>query len=442
MLFSKKDLKRLIIPLIIEQLLAVTIGIADTAMVSSCGEAAVSGISLVDSINFLLIMIFASVATGGSVVASQYIGKGEKWNANKVANQLEYCCLAISIVLAVLAISLRGVALRAIFGDIEPEVMANAQTYFLISALSYPFMAIYSAGAALFRSIGDSRTTMIISIVMNIVNVVGNAIAIFVLKAGVAGAATASLISRAVAAVIITILLMNPERPIHLDKIWKFEIKLKMIKQIMKIGIPNGLENSIFQIGKILTMSLVAGFGTASITANAVAGNLASFQIIPGQAIGLALMTVVGQSIGAKDFDGAKKYTKKLIMLAYVSTWVITVIMLLFHKNIISLYSLSDETATIMFELFLIHTISAVLIWPLSFTMPNSLRAASDAKFTMIVSLISMWVFRIGLSYIFTYTTDFGVKGIWIAMIADWIFRSILFTTRFASGKWKEKSFI
>lgn len=441
-MFSNKSLRNLILPLIIEQMLAVAIGIADTAMVSSVGESAVSGVSLVDSINFLLIMIFSSIATGGAVVASQYIGKGEKWNANIVAKQLEISVLFLSIIISAAAILFRDVALQVIFQDIAPDVMENARIYFFISALSYPFLAVYNAGAALFRSMGDSKTSMIISVGMNLINVAGNAITIYGFKLGVTGAASATLFSRIVGAVVITILLTNPTRVIHIDQIWKWEFKPKVIKNIMKLGIPNGIENSIFQIGKILTMSIVSGFGTASITANAVAGNLASLQIIPASAIGMAMLTVVGQCIGARDFEGAKQYTKKLIKLSYIATWIITVIMLLSHRALINLYTLSGETADIMMELFIIHAISAVVIWPLSFGLPNALRAASDVKYTMIASLVSMWVFRIGLSYVLVFGIGFGVFGIWIAMIVDWVFRSILFMGRFIRGKWKNKVYV
>lgn len=306
-MFSNKDLRKLIIPLVIEQLLAVTIGMADTVMVSSCGEAAVSGISLVDSINFLLITLFSSLATGGAVIASQYIGRGDHKSASLAAKQLFYASLALSAVLGVIAVFFRRPVLNMVFGSIEADVMAHAQIYFLLSAISYPFLAVYNAGAALFRSMGDSRTTMLISILMNTINIVGNAILIYGFQMAAAGAAAASLVSRAVGAIIITVLLLNPRRIIFYDKLHKPEIHLSMLKSILQIGVPNGLENSIFQIGKILVASIVSGFGTISITANAVAGNLASLQVIPGMALGMAMITVVGQCIGAKDYEAVKK---------------------------------------------------------------------------------------------------------------------------------------
>lgn len=440
--FSNKALRNLIIPLIIEQLLAVAIGVADTVMVSSCGEAAVSGISLVDSLNFLLIMIFSSLATGGAVICSQYIGRGDKNNANLAAKQLFYSILFLSLLVSAVAIVFRTASLRLIFGSIEADVMRNAKIYFLLSALSYPFLGMYNAGAALFRAMGDSKTSMYISVLMNCINVVGNAIGIFALKLGVTGAASATLLSRVVGAVIITVLLLNKQRIVYYDNLKKPEFKWSIIKSILQIGVPNGLENGIFQIGKILVSSIVAGFGTVSITANAIAGNLASIQIIPGSAIGMAMLTVVGQCVGAKNYDDVKKYTKKLMMLTFIVTWVMTAFMLLFSDAILSFYALSPETTELTKDVFLVHGICAVIFWPFAFTLPNALRAANDVRFTMFVSLFSMWTFRIAFSYVLAIYCNMGVVGIWVAMCIDWVCRAVLFIIRFARGKWKSISYI
>lgn len=441
-MFSNKDLKTLILPLIIEQFLAVTIGMANTIMVSSVGEAAVSGISIVESINLLLITMFSSIATGGAVVASQYIGKGEPWNANIVAKQLELSTLVISLVLSGLTLLFRNWILAAVFPGIAPPVMESAKIYFFISALSYPFLAVYNSGAALFRAMGNSKTSMLISILMNVLNISGNAIGIYGLHGGVAGASVPSLISRAVGAVIITILLANPNLRIHIDRFWKFEFHPKVIWKILSIGLPNGLENSVFQIGKILTMSIVASFGTMATTANAIAGNLASIQVIPGNAVSMALLTVVGQCIGAGEYDAAKKYVRKLMLIIYAAMAGFSALLLLFHKPLIGMYSLSGETGNLTAQLFFIHAVCAIAIWPLSFSLPNALRAAGDATFTMLVSLFSMWVFRIGLSFLLANYMGFGVYGIWIAMCVDWVCRSVFFALRFAGGKWRNRKLV
>ncbi len=441
-MFSNKSLRNLIIPLIIEQFLAVTIGIANTAMVSSCGEAAVSGVSLVDTINLLLINLFSAVATGGAVVASQYLGKGDGRNANQVARQLEYFSLAVAVVIAVIAIAFRDAALRLIFNEIDDDVMENARTYFLISAISYPFLAVYNAGAALFRAMGNSKMPMLISLLMNVVNIAVSYVGIYVLNMGVLGAALASLCARAVGAMVITAFLVNPHQQIFLDQIWKIRLHWSAIKKIMQIGIPSGIENSVFQLGKILTMSIVSSFGTSAMTANAIAGNLASIETIPGSAIGIAMMTIVGQSIGGGDMEGAKTYTKRLMKFSYIAVFVTTVIIFLAMNPILSVYNVSPQTTKTLLELFIVHAICCVVIWSPSFVLPNALRAAGDAKFTMIISLFSMWVFRIAFSYILALFLNMNVLGIWIAMCIDWLFRAVYFIIRFKKGKWLDHKLV
>ena len=441
-MFSNRDLSRLIIPLIIEQLLAATIGLADTVMVASCGEAAVSGISLVDSVNFLLITLFSALATDGSVIAAQYIGKGDRQEASNSANQLLYSALGLSLFLMIISIVLRDQALSLIFGKIEADVMANARIYFLISAISYPFLAIYNSGAALFRAMGDSKTSMYTSVLMNTINVGGNALLIYGFKLGVVGAASATLASRVVGAVLITILLLNPNRTICYREPLKVRFNFGLIKKILYIGVPNGIENSIFQIGKILVASIIATLGTSSITANAVAGNLAGLQVIPGMAIGMAMITVVGQCVGARDYASARKNVKKLMLICYCVILVMTVFMFLTLDIILGFYGLSPETAGLTKKAFTIHGIFAVLIWPVAFALPNALRAANDVKFTMYGSLISMWTCRIALSYVFVHIFQMDVLGIWLAMCIDWFVRAAFFLPRYLRGKWTKKQII
>ncbi len=441
-MFSNKDLRRLIVPLIIEQLLAATIGLADTVMVSSCGEAAVSGISLVDSVNFLLITLFSALATGGSVIAAQYIGKGDKQEASNSANQLLYSSLGLALLLMLVSIVFRNQALRLIFGKIEADVMANAQIYFLISAISYPFLAVYNSGAALFRAMGDSKTSMYTSVLMNTINVSGNALLIYGFKLGVVGAASATLFSRVVGAVLITILLLNQNRTICYRNLLNVRFNFGLIKKILYIGVPNGIENSIFQIGKILVASIVSGLGTSSITANAVAGNLAGLQVIPGMAIGMAMITVVGQCVGARDYVSAKKNVKKLMLICYCVVLAMTIFMALTLDIILGFYGLSPETAELTKKAFIIHGVFAIFIWPMAFALPNALRAANDVKFTMYASLISMWTCRIALSYVFVHLFHMDVLGIWLAMCIDWVVRAAFFVPRYLRGKWTKKQII
>ena len=419
LLFTREDLKKLIVPLIIEQALALSIGLFDTLMVSSCGEAAVSGVSLVDSISVLLIQILSALATGGAVVCSQYIGKKMPERAKLSAGQLMFIMLmSAGTVMVVILLSYRFL-LRAIFGQIDADVMQNAEIYFIISAISYPFLGVYNAGAALFRAIGNSKISMYTSLVMNVINIGGNAVLIFGLKMGVLGAALATLTARIVSAIV------KPQRDV--------------IGKILKIGIPSGVENGMFQIGKLLVSSLTATFGTAAIAANAVANSVAGFANIPGIAIGLAIVTVIGRCIGAGEKEQARYYSKRLLGLAYAGMVLADLALFVLVKPIIACFALSAEAARIATQLLVSFAVCAALIWPLSFTLPNVLRAAGDAKYTMEVSVFSMWVFRVASSYFFAGTMGLGVLGVWIGMYVDWAFRTLLFVIRYRRGRWLEK---
>ena len=439
MLFSKADLRRLIIPLVLEQFLAVTIGMADTVMVASAGDAAVAAISAVDTINVLLINIFSALATGGAVVASQYLGMRDRKKACDAAKQLLYVALAAAICISVLALALRGPILNFVFGHVEPSVMANAQTYFFLSLLSYPFLAIYNACAALYRSMGNSRISLFTSAMMNVVNIVGNAISIYGFGMGVMGAGLASLLSRAAGAVLMLYLIRNHHNVIFISHPARFSFDGQMVRGILSIGVPNGLENGMFQIGKVLVSSLIASFGTAALTANAMANTVASMQVIPGSAMGLAMITVVGQCVGAGDNEQAAYYTKLLMRITYAAMGALSVVVMLLSPLVIRLFSLSQEASDIALFLMILHGVCCIVIWPASFALPNALRAAGNAKFTMYVSVASMWTCRIAMSYLLGRELGFGVKGVWVAMILDWCVRAGFFIVRFQSGKWKQK---
>ena len=317
--------------------------------------------------------------------------------------------------------------------------MANASVYFLYTAMSYPFLGLYNAGAAVFRAMGDSKTSMYTSLVMNLLNVGGNALLIFVFNMGAAGAAIATLFSRIVGAIVMLVLLKNKKRELFLDRIFHYKPNFKLIKRICGIGIPNGIENGIFQLGKVITQSFVSGFGTIAIASNAVANSLTSLQYVPGTAIGLGMIVVVGRCIGAEEKMEAKRYARKLLFVTYCSIWVITAILCGFSDQIVGLYSLSTEATGLAKEIIFFHSIFVCTIWPIAFTLPNSFRAASDIKYTMILSVASMWVFRVGLSFVLGVLLNFGVWGIWIAMTCDWIFRAVMFLIRYLRGTWLKK---
>ena len=442
MLFSNQDLKKLIIPLIIEQILVILVGFSDTVMVASVGEAAVSAVSLVDGINVLLINIFSALATGGAVVASQFIGQGSIKKAQYSAKQLILITALLASVLMIIIIIFNGSLLQLIFGHVEANVMKNAEIYFLFSAISYPFIALYNAGAALFRAIGNSKISMINSAIMNVINIGFNAVFIFGFIWGVFGAVLATLIARMVACTVILKTLSHKNNELYVNDYLHWHFDFTYIKKILTIGIPSGLENGMFQFGKILVQSLIASFGTYSIAANAVSNNLAQMQIIPGMAMSLAMVTVVGRCVGANDYKQAKYYIKKLMKITYITMAVLIAVLFVFTLIILIFYALSKETIDLAYQCIFIHTIFAATIWPLAFTFPNALRASNDAKFTMIVSATSMWIFRFCFSYIIGRYMGYGLLGVWIAMFIDWIVRSIFFIWRYHSGKWMNKQLV
>ena len=441
-LFSTRALCALILPLMVEQLLAVTVGMADTMMVSQVGEAAVSGISLVDAVNVLLIQVFAALATGGAVVVSQYLGRRDRRSACETARQLIWITALLATGIgAVVLIGNRWI-LQFIFGQVEPAVMENAMIYFWLSALSYPFIAVYNAGAALFRSMGNSKVSMMTSFIINIINIGGNAILIYGFHWGTAGAGTATLVSRAVAAAVMVVLLHHQNNPVYLEGLLHPYLDRKLAGSVLKVGIPNGVENGMFQVGKLLVAGLISSFGTAAITANAICNNLGSISNIPGAAIGLGMVTVVGQCVGARDHAQARRYTKLLLGCTYAVMLLTNLVVMLLAEPLIGMYHVSTETSTMAFEVIAVYCILCAVIWPLSFTTPNALRAAGDARFTMTVSMFSMWIFRIGFSYILGGWMHMELFGVWLAMEIDWAVRALFFTVRFLGKKWEKANVI
>ena len=437
-LFSKKDLRKLIIPLILEQTLAITVGMADTMMISSAGEAAVSGVSLVDMFNNLIISVLAALATGGAVVTSQCIGAGRREEACRSARQLVFTEAAITIGISVLVLLFHRQILGLFFGQIEADVMQNAIIYLIISVFSFPLLAVYDSCAALYRSMGNAQITLKISLLMNVINVVGNAIGVYVLKLGVAGVAIPSLVSRGVAGVVLFTLLHNPDNLVFLTR-GKFKVDATIVKRILFIGIPSGIENGIFQLGRVLVVSIIAAFGTSQIAANGVANSLDSMGCIVGQAMSLAMITVIGRCVGAGEEGQVRYYTKKLLGETYFYTAVINSIILLLLPWILQIYGLGEETTRLSYILVMIHDGMAIFLWPASFVLPNMLRACNDVKYTMVVSIFSMITFRIGFSYVFGVHMGWMAVGVWAAMVIDWVFRVLCFVGRYLAGTWRKK---
>lgn len=434
-MFTDKALRKLIFPLVIEQLLAVAMGMFDTMMVATCGESAVSGISIVDTISILLIGLFGAMASGGAVVAAQYIGRKDEAKVARASNQLFLAVGGLAVILMAAALLFNRQILQLIYGSIEARVMGNARIYFYLSALSYPFLGIYNGGAALFRAVGNSRVSMFVSLIANVLNVAGNAILIYGFGMGVAGAGISTLVSRILSAVLICVFI---KRKGDVPVSGGIRLDWGIMRRILYIGVPNGVENSIFQLGKILLSSLIASFGTMAITANAVTGNVGSFQLIPTNAIGIAMITVVGQCVGAGKKDEARKYLWKLIRIAYIFVTIIGIVLVVAARPVCGMYHLSQKTADLTVQLLTYNCICCMLVHPLSFALANGLRAANDVRFTMLVSIISMWTCRIVLAYILARNMGLGVMGVWIAMTIDWLVRGVVFTWRVVRGGWEK----
>lgn len=437
-MFSNKDLKNMIVPLFFEQLLVMLVGIVDTFVVSYVGEAAVSGVSLVNMFNTIFIYLFTALASGGAVVISQYLGSKDENNADKSSSQLLMFSTWFSIILALLVLIFNKSLLRLLFGRVEDSVMQACITYLKISAYSFPALAIYNAGASLYRSMGKTDITMYISIISNIINVIGNIIGVFVLHAGVAGVAYPSLIARAFSAIVVTILLFNKKYEAHYVKEWLVKFDRGLLSKILKIAIPNGIENGIFQLVKVALSSVVALFGTYEIAANGVAQSIWSLAALIGVTMGPVYITVIGQCMGANDTDAAKYYFKKLMKLTLVLSIVWNVLIFAITPVFMKFYALSDQTKHLIIILVLIHNLFNTVAFPFSGPLSNGLRATGDVKYTMIVSIASTVLGRFVFSIIFAIYFNLGVIGIAFAMCLDWTVRGIIFFARFKSNKWCE----
>lgn len=437
MLYSNRDLKKLIVPLLVEQVLAIAVGMADTIMVSAAGEAAVSGVSLVDTVNILLINIFSALATGGAVVAGHFLGKKKKEDACRTAWQILEFAILLALVISVVFIAAHNQLLRLMFGKIEPEVMQASKTYLIITTLSFVALAVYNSCAALFRAMNSAKITMWVSLLMNAINVTGNAICIYGFRMDVAGVAIPTTISRYVAAILIFSLMFDKKKEINLCGQMHLGFDGQLIKKILYIAVPNGLENSMFQLGKILVISAVSTMGTAAIAANAVANTLACWNILPGIAINLAMVSVVSVCVGAGEYGQARFYTKKLCLIAELGTIAMSMILFFAVPHIAPFYHLGSEAYQMTVNVMRFHTVMAVFLWVLSFSLPNTLRAAGDVMVPMVTATVSMWLFRVVAAYVFTYVFHFGLMAIWVAMIIDWAFRAVCYFFRYRGHKWE-----
>lgn len=437
-LFSNKALLFLFLPLIGEKLLEMLVGFADSVMVASLGEVAISGVSLVDFLMQLLIFSFAALASGGAVIAGQYIGDKKINKACESVDQLLCFNAIFSVILMLFVLIFREAIIGLLFGSVEPAVWRNADTYLIIATFSIPFMAIFNVGGAIFRTTGNSYLPMKVLLVCDVLNIIGNAFCIYYLGMDVSGVAIPTVIARFLSAVIIIYLACKPKYELHLSRTLKFKFNWKMLKNILNVGIPYGVENGLFQLGRILVLSLVTTFGTMAIAANSVGYSLTVFQVLPGFAINLGLTVVISQCVGANDFKQAKYYNKKILLIIFASIAVTTLLIWVLLPFLLSLYNLAPETAALTTEMLLWHSVFSIIIWPIAFSLPSTFRGAGDAKFPMYVGIIVMFICRIGLSYVLSLNFGMGVLGTWFAMFIDWFVRGGIYVYRYFSGKWMD----
>ncbi|WP_290137651.1 MATE family efflux transporter [uncultured Dubosiella sp.] len=435
-MFTNKALGKLIVPLVVEQVLVMLIGMIDTIMVSFAGEAAISGVALVDMINNLFITVLASLATGGAVIVSQYLGSKNKVEADLGASQLILSATLAGTGIGVFCLVFRQPMLTLFYGGVEADVMEACVVYFLFTLCSFPFLGLYNAGTAIFRSMQKTGTTMVVSLFMNILNLAGNYLGVFVFQMGVAGVAIPTLVSRMAGAFLIFTLTLRPDQPVQVRCPYVLSWQGAMQRRLFRIAVPNGIENGLFMLGKVLVTSIVALFGTTQIAANGVSNSLNTIAILVVNAINLAIVTVVGQCVGARELEQARAYTKKLMKISYVATAALSLLVWAILPLLLRLYDMSEATYTLTFRLILIHNALALALHPTSFNLANAIRAAGDVRYTMWVGIASMLVFRLGCAFLFGIGFGWGIYGVWLAMGADWLGRSIAFLLRYHSGEW------
>ena len=439
-LFSNKMLVALILPLFLEQLLGTLVGMVDGIMVSSVGESAISAVSLVGNISAVMLNLFAALATGGSIVTSQLIGAGRKRDSSRSAGQVITMTVAVSSMLGLGCLLFSRPLLHLVFSDVEKQVMEDSVTYFFYDALSYPFLALCSAGSAIMRANGNSKVTFYVSMLRNAVNVAGNAICIYGLKMGVEGVAIPTALCRVVGAVAIMLVVMSKKQPLRPSFKDIFRVDRRLMGRMLRVGLPTAFENSMFQLGRVMTLSMITGFGTYQIAANSTANILTGLVVTITTTFRIASMTVIGQCVGARDLKQIRENYNKLMVAEYICNAVAAVAMILLRRQLLGLYTgLSAKSVDLAAELICIHLGVGIFLYPLSFLITGPLRAANDSAFPMWVSILSMAVFRLTLAQVLCVQLGWGAPGVWWAMIVDWVCRSICFVWRWHGGYWKKK---
>ena len=448
LLFSSKELLALIIPLLLQQVLEVLVGTIDSVMVAYTGEASVSGVSLVNTMDVVLVIFFTAMVGGGSVVIAQAIGRKKENEIRESTKQLLYITFFLSVALTTTVLTFRNGLLNLLFGDVEADVMSEAMGYFFYVALSFPALAISSSIGGSFRASGNSTIPLVVSIIANLVNVGGNAWFIIGLDMGAAGAGLGTLIARSVSALIMLVLIHRKKYPIHIEKLFHYKPNANIIKRITNIGVPNGVENTLFQLGRLITQTLIATMGTSVIAANSVAMNISNYQYMTGTACSTVMIAVVGCCIGAGKIDQAKYFSRKILFMNYGLIWAVNLGILIFLSPLVGMYNLSAESADLSKTLILWHITMSSLIWPIGFMLPSAFRASGDVRFPMVTSISCMWIFRICSAYFLALESvnvfglftvpglGMGIIGVWVAMFIDWIVRTFIYIFHYLRDKW------
>lgn len=439
MMFTRRQIISLLIPLMLEQILSGLMGIADTMMVTAVGESAISAVSLVDSINTLMLNLLSALAAGGVIVCSQYLGREQVNQANNAARQVLIVSLGLGLGTMALCLALRRPLLSLIFGAVEQSVMDQALDYFFITALSYPFLAAQQTAAAVFRAGRHSAPPMVVAAVANGINIAGNAVLIFAFHKGVVGAALATLASRIVSAVVLMALLRSPKLLVSIRDYRHIRPDRAVIGTVLRVGVPTGVENAMFQLGKLMVQSTVATFSTAAIAAHAMTQTLDMVLSMPSMAIGIGLLTVVGQCMGAGRAEEARTYTKRFCLLSEGMLALMGLLVVSATPLITRLSQMTPESSELTFRLLLLICAGKLTLWVAAFTLPQGMRAAGDVRFAAWISAASMWFFRVGLCMVLCRGFGVGLYGVWIAWLCDWLCRGAVYTLRFRGGRWAAK---
>lgn len=437
-MFTDKQLKGMILPLFFEQLLVVLVGIADTFIVSFCGEAAVSGVSLVNSFNTVFVFVFTALASGGAVVVSQYLGRGDTRKASEAVSQL-LTASALFALAATAAVSAGGRAiLGGLFGRVDSQVMEACVVYLRILAWSYPALAVYNAGAALCRSVGKTAVTMYISILSNVINLAGNCAGVFLLHMGVAGVAWPSLIARVFSAAAVAYICFQDRYAIRFYGKWIFGWNRRLQRTMMRIAVPGAVESGIFQFVKVALSSLVAGFGTYQIAANGIAQSFWSMASLVCVAAGPVFTTVVGQSMGAGDKQTAERCIRRLLRITVIFSLGWNGFILTAIPIVLGGYAVSGETRRLVIGAVFVHNLFSAFLFPFAEPLGKGLRAAGDVRFTVIAAVFTTAGVRLFSAWVLAAAFHMGLMGVVWSMVLDWAVRGAVYWIRFKSGKWKE----